>query len=40
MRDRGPILIPLDGSQLAEGALAYGAAFARALGERVVLITA
>ena len=40
MRDRGPILIPLDGSQLAEGALAYGAAFARALGERIVLITA
>ena len=40
MRDRGPILIPLDGSQLAEGALAYGAALARALGERIVLITA
>lgn len=40
MRDRGPILIPLDGSQLAEGALAYGVAFARALGERIVLITA
>ena len=40
MRDKGPILIPLDGSELAEGALAYGVAFAKALGERVVLITA
>ena len=40
MRDNGPILIPLDGSPLAEGALAYGAAFARALDERIVLITA
>jgi nucleotide-binding universal stress UspA family protein len=40
MRDKGPILIPLDGSPLAEGALAYGVAFAKALGERVVLVTA
>jgi len=40
MRDRGPILIPLDGSPLAEGALAYGVAFARALNERIVLLTA
>jgi nucleotide-binding universal stress UspA family protein len=40
MRDSGPILIPLDGSPLAEGALAYGAAFGRALGERIVLVTA
>ncbi len=40
MRDKGPILIPLDGSELAEGALAYGVAFAKALGERVVLVTA
>lgn len=40
MRDKGPILIPLDGSELAEGALAYGVAFARALNERIVLVTA
>jgi len=40
MRDRGPILIPLDGSELAEGALAYGVAFARTLDERIVLVTA
>lgn len=40
MRDKGPILIPLDGSELAEGALAYGVAFAKALGQRVVLVTA
>ncbi len=40
MRDTGPILIPLDGSPLAEGALAYGIAFAKALSERVVLVTA
>jgi nucleotide-binding universal stress UspA family protein len=38
--DTGPILVPLDGSDLAEGAVPYAAAFARALRERVVLFTA
>jgi nucleotide-binding universal stress UspA family protein len=40
MRDKGPILVPLDGSELAEGALAYAIALAKALGERIVLMTA
>lgn len=40
MRDRGPILVPLDGSELAEGAIAYAVALAKALGEHVVLMTA
>ena len=39
MRDDGPILVPLAGSDLAEGALTYAAALARVLGERVVLLT-
>lgn len=39
MRDRGPILVPLDGSELAEGALPYAVALAKALGERVTLLT-
>lgn len=39
MRDQGPILVPLDGSELAEGAVAYAAAIAKALGERIVLFT-
>ena len=40
MRDNGPILVPLDGSELAEGAVPYAAALARALHERIVLVTA
>lgn len=40
MLDRGPILVPLDGSELAEGALPYAVAFARAFNERIVLLTA
>lgn len=40
MRDKGPILVPLDGSELAEGALAYAQVLAKALGERLVLLTA
>jgi nucleotide-binding universal stress UspA family protein len=40
MRDKGPILVPLDGSELAEGALAYAHMLAKALGERLVLMTA
>ncbi len=39
MRDHGPILVPLDGSELAEGAVAYAVAIAKALGERIVLFT-
>jgi len=39
MRDHGPILVPLDGSELAEGALPYAVALAKALGERVTLLT-
>jgi len=39
MRDHGPILVPLDGSELAEGALPYAIALAKALGERVTLLT-
>lgn len=40
MREMGPILVPLDGSELAEGALAYATAFASALGAQIVLLTA
>jgi nucleotide-binding universal stress UspA family protein len=40
MRDTGPILVPLDGSELAEGAIPYAVALARALKERIVLMTA
>ncbi len=39
MRDHGPILVPLDGSELAEGALPYAVALAKALGESVMLLT-
>ena len=39
MRDHGPILVPLDGSELAERALPYAVALAKALGERVTLLT-
>lgn len=40
MRNSGPILVPLDGSELAEGAVPYAVALAKSLGERVVLFTA
>lgn len=39
MRQQGPIIVPLDGSALAEGALPHAAALARALNERIVLLT-
>ena len=39
MRDHGPILVPLDGSELSEGALPYAAALAAGLGESLVLLT-
>jgi nucleotide-binding universal stress UspA family protein len=39
MRDTGPILVPLDGSDLAEGALPYATALAHALGAGLVLVT-
>lgn len=38
MRDTGPILVPLDGSELAEGALPYAAALANALGAQLTLL--
>jgi nucleotide-binding universal stress UspA family protein len=40
MRESGPILVPLDGSELAEGALPYAAALAKALRCEIVLMTA
>ncbi len=40
MRDQGPIIVPLDGSELAETALPYAAAVAEALRTHLVLITA
>jgi len=40
MRDKGPILVPLDGSEVAEGALPYAVALATALGEGLVLVCA
>lgn len=40
MRDTGPILVPLDGSELAEGALPYASALAAAIGAPIVLLTA
>ncbi len=40
MRDTGPILVPLDGSELAEGALPYATALASALGAKIVLLSA
>jgi nucleotide-binding universal stress UspA family protein len=39
MRDTGPIILPLDGSDLAEGALPYAEAMARALGTGVRIVT-
>lgn len=39
MLNRGPILVPLDGSELAEGALPFASALAEKLGTHVVLIT-
>jgi nucleotide-binding universal stress UspA family protein len=39
MRAQGPILVPLDGSEVAEGALPYAAALARGLNARIVLLT-
>jgi len=40
MRQSGPMLVPLDGSELAEGALPYAVALADALHERIVLLSA
>jgi nucleotide-binding universal stress UspA family protein len=39
MRDAGPILIPLDGSELAEGAVPYAVALAGELQDRLILLT-
>ncbi len=39
MLSSGPILVPLDGSETAEGALPFAAALATALGTDVVLLT-
>lgn len=38
MRDQGPIVVPLDGSELAEGALPYATALARTLNARLALV--
>jgi nucleotide-binding universal stress UspA family protein len=38
MRDSGPILVPLDGSELSEGALPYAKALADALGAQLTLL--
>jgi nucleotide-binding universal stress UspA family protein len=40
MKETGPILVPLDGSETAEGALPFAAALARGLGTALVLVTA
>ena len=40
MKDTGPILVPLDGSETAEAALPYAAALARGLSAALVLVTA
>lgn len=40
MREQGPIIVPLDGSELAETALPYAAALAEGLRTHLVLITA
>jgi nucleotide-binding universal stress UspA family protein len=40
MRDSGPILVPLDGSELSEGVLPYAAALARGIGAPLALLTA
>ena len=39
MREQGPIIVPLDGSELAEAALPYAAALAEALRTHLVLVT-
>lgn len=39
MRDSGPILLPLDGSELSEGALPYAVALAQGLRTHLVLLT-
>ena len=39
MLDKGPILVPLDGSELAEAALPYAAALAEKLHTHLVLVT-
>lgn len=39
MFEHGPILVPLDGSELAEGALPYATALAEKLGAPLVLLT-
>ena len=39
MLDHGPILVPLDGSELAEGALPYASALAAKLHTHLVLVT-
>lgn len=39
MRQQGPILVPLDGSETAEGALPYASALATALRTHLVLLT-
>jgi nucleotide-binding universal stress UspA family protein len=39
MRDDGPILVPLDGSELAEGALSYASALAAAWNTKLILLT-
>jgi nucleotide-binding universal stress UspA family protein len=40
MRNDGPILVPLDGSELAEGALPYASALAAATGADLLLLSA
>lgn len=39
MRDAGPILVPLDGSEVAERAVPFAATLARALGAQLILLT-
>ncbi|MDE3096182.1 MAG: universal stress protein [Chloroflexota bacterium] len=39
MQQQGPVLVPLDGSEVAERALPYAAAVARALGAPVLLVS-
>ena len=39
MRDSGPILLPLDGSDLSGGAIPYAEALARAINAKVLLLT-
>ena len=40
MKDTGPILVPLDGSELAEAAVPYASGLARGLNAPIVLVTA